>query len=301
MSIQAQWTDSRSTTTLTVQPRKVPLAVTILRSAIQAYSLLSTEKAGRFVNRLWFRPARTGGDSAFEYLLDNADSYTRLRFGISDLPVYSWGSGPVILWVHGWSGAGIQFGPMIESFVRQGYRVVVFDAPAHGRAQGERTDIFEMSEVVEQVAHLFGKIHGLIGHSLGAVAAALAVSRGLSVKRLALIAPPINLDHVVQLFGSQLAIPKPVLDVHTRLLEEMFGVELWHRLDMTQLVAKIEVKGLVISDVHDVEIPSLHGELIASHWQQSRFIETRHLGHYRILKDSQVLEELSTFLSLEAV
>lgn len=297
MSIQAQWIDSQNTAPLAVKPRKVAFAMQVLRWAIQVCNLLSTERAGRFVNRLWFKPARTGGGATFEYLLDNPDSYTRLSFGSSELPVYSWGSGPVILGVHGWSGAGIQFGPMIEPLVQQGYRVVVFDAPAHGRAQGERTDIFEMSQVVEQVAHLFGEIHGIIGHSLGAVAAVLAVNRGLPVNRLALIAPPINLDHVVHLFGSQLAIPQPVLDVHTGLLEKEFGPELWQRLDMTQLVARLEVDGLIISDVHDVEVPSLHGELIASHWQRSRFLETQHLGHYRILKDRQILEELSTFLA----
>lgn len=297
MSIHAQWIDSQSTATLAVKPRKVPLAMGVLRLAIKIYSLVSAEKAGRFVNRLWFTPTRTGGGATFEYLLDNADSYTRLRFGTSELPVYSWGSGPVVLMVHGWSGAGIQFGPMIEPLVQRGYRVVVFDAPGHGRAQGERTNIFEMSEVVEQVAHLFGEIHGIVGHSLGAVAAVLAINRGLPVNRLALIAPPINLDHVVHLFGSQLAIPQPVLDVHTGLLEDEFGAEIWQRLDMTQQVGQLEVDGLIISDVHDVEIPSLHGELIAGHWRRSRFLETRHLGHHRILKDRQVLEELSVFLA----
>ncbi|WP_152207172.1 alpha/beta hydrolase [Marinobacter changyiensis] len=296
MSIHTQWIDSENTVTLAVKPMKVPLAMRVLRSAIRIYSLLSAEKAGRFVNRLWFTPTRTGGGATFEYLLDNADSYTRLRFGTSELPVYSWGSGPVVLMVHGWSGAGIQFGPMIEPLVQRGYRVVVFDAPGHGRAQGERTHIFEMSEAVAQVADLFGQIHGIVGHSLGAVAAVLATTGGLPVNRLALMAPPLNLDHVVDLFGSQLAIPQPVLDVHAGLLEEEFGAELWQRLDMTQLVRRLEIDGLVVSDIHDVEIPSLHGELIAGHWQRCRFLETRNLGHYRILKDSQVLEELSAFL-----
>ncbi len=296
MNVQAQWVESSPITKVPTTSAKAPFALRALQKAIQLYSHISAERAGRFVNNLWFTPRRTGAGSRYEHLLERADTYTQLRFGVNEIPVYSWGDGPVILFVHGWSGSGLQFGAMVEPLIRQGYRVVIFDMPGHGRAQGDRTNVFEMSQVVQQVAHLFGNIHGIIAHSLGSVASVLAISQGLKVKKLSLIAPPMDLHFVVKMFGNQLAIPEKALQVHRRLLEEEFGVEVWDKLDLTLHSPSLEVDGLVISDLNDDEIPFEHGELIARHWHKARFLKTRALGHYRILKDEEVLKEVSAFL-----
>lgn len=297
MSIQAQWTDPHALATLPVR-RKSPFAMRAMSMAIQLYSGLSVERAGRFVNDLWFSPRRTGAGSKFEPLLDRADTFTQFKFGAYELPVYSWGEGPVVLCVHGWSGAGVQFGALVEPLVAQGFRVVAFDAPGHGRAQGSRTNVFEMKTVLEQVAQLFGQIHGVVGHSLGAVVAVLAAAGGLPVSKLTLIAPPTDLGYLVALFGSQLEIPERVLEVHARLLEEAFGADVWDTLDLPRQIARVQAEGLVISDLHDRQIPSVHGEIIASQWPRSTYVQTRELGHNRILEDEQVVTSISAFMSL---
>ncbi|OZG72262.1 alpha/beta hydrolase [Hahella sp. CCB-MM4] len=296
MNAQAQWVET-PLTKVSTRPTREPLALRALKKAIQVYSYISNERAGKWVNSLWFTPRRTGAGSRYEHLLEHADTHTQLRFGVNEIPVYSWGDGPVILFVHGWSGSGLQFGAMVEPLIRQGYRVVTFDMPGHGRAQGDRTNVFEMSEVVQQVAHMFGNVHGIIAHSLGSVASVLAVSQGLSVNKLTLIAPPADLNFVVKMFGQQLDIPEQTLAVHRRLLEEEFGKEVWNKLDLTLHSPSLELDGLVISDLNDDEIPFDHGELIARHWHNARFLKTHSLGHYRILKDADVLKEVSGFLA----
>ena len=297
MTIHAHWLDNAPQKKVSLQPKSEPFALKALKTGIQLYARLSVEGAGKFINGLWFTPRRTGMGARFEHLLDRADSFTQLRFGAYDLPVYSWGDGPVVLCVHGWSGSGIQFGSMVEPLVRQGYRVVVFDAPAHGRAQGQKTNIFEMKQVVEQVAHLFGDIHAIIAHSLGSVASVLAVADGLKVDKLALLAPPATLESVVNIFGEQLEIPENVLNVHRRLLETEFGQDVWKRLDLLEYTSQLKADGLIISDLNDDEVSFEHGELIARDWHHARFLKTASLGHYKILKDTAVLTEISGFLS----
>lgn len=39
--------------------------------------------------------------------------------------------------VHGWSGRGTQMSKIAEALVEQGYRIISFDAPAHGKADGK--------------------------------------------------------------------------------------------------------------------------------------------------------------------
>lgn len=131
-------------------PVNVGLSAT--RLALQLYARVSPRKAGQLFNRMAFRPSRLPMPTRYEHLLDNTDSYTQLQHGSRTIPVYSWGQGPVILGVHGWAGAGIQFGAWVDPLVEAGYRVVLFDAPAHGRAQGESTDLFEMADVTARVA-----------------------------------------------------------------------------------------------------------------------------------------------------
>ena len=43
-----------------------------------------------------------------------------------------WGAGPVVYLVHGWGGRGSQLASFVEPLLAGGFRVVMFDAPAHG-------------------------------------------------------------------------------------------------------------------------------------------------------------------------
>lgn len=263
---------------------------------INLYGRLTPEKAGRLVNRLWFTPTRSGAGARFEYLLERPDTFTQLRFGAHDLPVFSWGAGPVVLFVHGWSGAGIQFGAMVEPLVKAGYRVVVFDAPGHGRAQGSKTDVFEMARVVREVAEIFGQVHAVVAHSLGSVAAVVALTEGLVANRVALIAPPVSLASVMSSFAAQLGLSDAVVEVHARLLAQRFGGDVWQRLDLSELERLAGVPGLVISDGGDRQVPVAQSQRVAMGWPGATFVETRGLGHNRILESEKLLTELVGFL-----
>ena len=44
--------------------------------------------------------------------------------------MYSWGSGPTVLLVHGWEGRGSQLSAFAPALVKAGFRVVAVDMPA---------------------------------------------------------------------------------------------------------------------------------------------------------------------------
>src|SRR5437867_145831 len=66
-------------------------------------------------------------------------------FSVSDgkeqLAVMEWGSGPAVLFVHGWCSRGLRFSHMIAPLLEAEFKVVVFDAPAHGRSSGSHINI----------------------------------------------------------------------------------------------------------------------------------------------------------------
>ena len=267
-----------------------PKGFSPIRLALQLYGRIAPEKAGRLVNRMAFRPSRLPMPSRYEYLLDNADSYTQLQHGARTIPVYSWGQGPVILGVHGWAGAGIQFGAWVNPLVEAGYRVVLFDAPAHGRAQGESTNLFEMAEVVARVAASVGRVHGVLAHSIGCIAAARAIADGLKPDYLVMLAPPVSLTAVMDNLGRQLGLSQNVLAVHLQLMEERFGKSVWEQLDLEVLSRTLTQRGLTVIDDDDTSISPDESERVFNNWENANVLRTRGLGHHRLLWSPMVVD-----------
>ena len=267
-----------------------PKGFSPFRLALQLYGRIAPEKAGRLVNRMAFRPSRLPMPSRYEYLLDNADSYTQLQHGARTIPVYSWGQGPVILGVHGWAGAGIQFGAWVNPLVEAGYRVVLFDAPAHGRAQGESTNLFEMAEVVTRVAASVGRVHGVLAHSIGCIAAARAIADGLQPDYLVMLAPPVSLTAVMDNLGRQLGLSQNVLAVHLQLMEERFGKSVWEQLDLEVLSRTLTQRGLTVIDDDDTSISPDESERVFNNWENANVLRTRGLGHHRLLWSPMVVD-----------
>ncbi len=269
-------------------PTNVALSAT--RLALQLYGRLSPQKAGRLVNRMAFRPSRLPMPIRYEHLLDNTNSYTQLQHGSRTIPVYSWGQGPVILGVHGWAGAGIQFGAWIEPLLEAGYRVVLFDAPAHGRAQGESTDLFEMAEVITRVAASVGRVHGVLAHSIGGIAVARAIADGLQVSYLAMLAPPASLSSVMENLGRQLGLSPEVLAVHLQLMEERFGPSVWDQLDLETLSQTLGQRGLIVIDDDDTSISPAESQRVVENWHSANVLRTSGLGHNRLLWSPMVVD-----------
>jgi len=274
----------------TQQPAARRAGLSATRLALQLYARVAPQKAGQLVNRMAFRPSRLPLPIRYEHLLDTADSYTRLQQGAHSIPVYSWGKGPVILGVHGWAGAGIQFGAWVNPLVEAGYRVVLFDATAHGRAQGSSTDLFEIAEVTAKVADHVGQVHGILAHSMGCIAAARAIKDGLHAQHLVMLAPPLSLMAVMDNLGRQWGLSQDVLDVHLRLMEERFGNSVWDKLDLEALSRSLTQRGMIVIDDDDTSIAPNESERISTNWQAAQVLRTRGLGHHRLLWSPLVIE-----------
>lgn len=269
-------------------PVNVGLSAT--RLALQLYARVSPRKAGQLFNRMAFRPSRLPMPTRYEHLLDNTDSYTQLQHGSRTIPVYSWGQGPVILGVHGWAGAGIQFGAWVDPLVEAGYRVVLFDAPAHGRAQGESTDLFEMADVTARVAASVGQVHGVLAHSLGCIAVARSIADGLQTNYLAMLAPPVSLAATMKSLGRQFGLSPEALSVHLQLMEEQFGASVWDELNLETLSLSLTQQGLIVIDDDDTSVSPEESQRVAGNWARAEVLRTSGLGHHRLLWSPMVVE-----------
>lgn len=216
------------------------------------------------------------------------------------LPVWVWGAdGPPVFLVHGWEGRGAQLGAFVEPLVAAGHRVVAWDAPGHGEAPGRSSSLVALARALEAAVGRFGPGAGLVAHSAGAVAATYAFARALPVERAVYVAPGADLVAYSRLFARRLGLPESFRRRVQVRVERRIGVA-WSELEPLALAAAIDRPLLVLSDRGDREAPLSSVEALAARWPEARLVVTEGLGHRRILRDPEVVDAATRFLTGEA-
>lgn len=222
--------------------------------------------------------------------------FSRTLFRTKTLPTWRWGEGPAVLLVHGWGGHAGRLTPFVGPLLRAGFSIVAFDAPGHGIARGRVSSLPEFVAAIRAVEAEQGPFRAVIGHSLGAAAAALAVREGLGAQRLILLAPPSDLEKYTGRFARIMRIPPSVRDSMKKRLEKRFRIR-WAELKVAGRPASGDVSLLIFHDRRDARVPMRDGVAIVDTWPNARLVRTRGLGHHRILQDARVISRAVSFLA----
>lgn len=278
-----------------VKPTATPWQLMLMRRALRLVSSLSPWLAGQWVNFLWYRTHSVTVRPREQRLLDEAEWRT-VRFQGLTVQCYSWGSGPAVLLVHGWNGRAAQMTPIAKVLAERGFRVVAFDAPAHGKSAGRRTELPIISGVIGELAEQSGPFSAAVTHSFGGMCLMHAIHQGMRVERVVCIAPPLDVKTLVHQFAKILQLPDKTVGFHKRLLEKRFGENLWNVFSMTGWVENLDIPGLIIHDEQDTYVSVDDSKLIARTWPNSELLLTTGLGHSRILKSRTTMDRLTVFL-----
>ena len=272
-----------------------PVAPRLPRAVFSALGPVFPGLMGGWAYRLWFRTRRQPESAAGGQLAGVAE---RLLLPVDGRPlaVYRWGAGPVIIFVHGWSGRATQAGAFVGPLTAAGYCVLAFDAPAHGNTPGRCTNILEFAGALRAIASAFGPLHGAIAHSFGGMALAYALRHGLRVGRAVCIGTPARLEFLMERFACLLALPDPVLQDLRRRLERRFAEDVWEAISTDSSARMLNVPALIVHDRDDREVPWEQGARIAEAWPGAQFLATHGLGHRRILRDAATVESIVEFL-----
>lgn len=218
-------------------------------------------------------------------------------FGEIDIQAFSWGSGEeTVLLVHGWGGYGLQLSSFIEPLVRSGYRVLTFDAPAHGSTAGQQTNGLEMAEAIAMVARHQGPIAATIAHSLGATSTTMALSEGMLMGKVVYLGALCWLANAAKVFAKRSRLSVELESAFIQVVEAQFGRDLWHRFSIEQTAKNLTLPALLFHDTRDREVAIYESQRIAQIWAGARLVETSGLGHRRILYDEAVVRAAIEFL-----
>jgi pimeloyl-ACP methyl ester carboxylesterase len=216
----------------------------------------------------------------------------------------SWGEGPPVYLVHGWGGCQAHLGVFIKPLVAAGHRVIAFDLPSHndsgpGALAPGRATIVECARAVKAFVDTHGSARAIVGHSLGAKAAALAVAEGAQVERMVFLAPMGDFSLYLNTFAARHGFgPRIRAGLHRR-LDRRLGIPLFDT-DIAAAAARIDHPPLLlVHDPDDPDSPHWTSERIVEVWPGSTLVTTRGLGrlaHYRILRHRPAIDAALDFI-----
>jgi pimeloyl-ACP methyl ester carboxylesterase len=171
-----------------------------------------------------------------------------------------------------------------------------FDAPGHGDAPSRNASVIEHGRAVVSVGAFVGRLHGVVGHSVGGAAALYATRLGLRVDRIALVAPPVSPDRFAAGFAKLFDLPDDVHEAMLARLESRYGVRLAD-LDVRADAERTCAPLLVVHDVDDRIVPFDDGAAIAQLARAGRLVTTHGLGHVRVLRAPAVVDAVVPFIA----
>jgi pimeloyl-ACP methyl ester carboxylesterase len=277
----------------------MPLSFHLLRHGFHGLRALSPALAARLAERLFLTPPRHPLPPAEADALASGRAF-RIPHEGRHLAAWAWGPrhgmAPTVLLVHGWGGRAGQLRGFIAPLLARGFRVVAFDGPAHGASGGGQASILHFASALEALVGRVGPVHGVIAHSLGCAATAVALARGLEVAKACFLAPPARARTYYERFLGYLGLP-PAWVPEFSLRFARRGGFTWDQLEVPAVAPGLKAALRVFHDAEDREVPIAEGEAIVAAWPGAELHRTEGLGHRRILKSPEVQAKAVSFLA----
>lgn len=222
-----------------------------------------------------------------------------LLFQKKDLVTYFWpNTGPKIMLIHGWEGQAGNFTDVIQRLHKSGFSIITFDAPAHGLSEAGSTTLWAFGDAVMYMMEQHNPRY-LLSHSFGGVATVYALKNLASnnVRKYLLLCPPDSFNERIDQVAESVGITEKVKEK----LKDKLRAEVDEPLE--ELSVSNYVKDFSIPEVcilHDQEdrvVPIAQSLRVASNWKNATHQTIHGTGHFRILRDEEVLSLVTAFFS----
>ena len=271
-----------------------------LRTKFSTIGKLSPATAGKLAFNLFCTPYPKYKKSKAPAIFHQATPLSiKVTEGIT-IKGYEWNAnnpnGKTVLICHGYASNFYKFEQYVQPLLKEGFRVIGFDAPGHGKSEGKYINILIYKDAIEHIINALGPIDHFIGHSLGGITLAMIaenIENPLSHK-FVLIAPATK---TTTTYFTMMRLSEPV--------KEAFYNELKSRTSLP--VTYFEA---------DRAIENYRGEILWVHDQGDRvcpyedlvnfkntapknikFLITKDLGHNKVYKTPAVIHHTLAFFT----
>ncbi len=273
---------------------RIPWAI---RAGGQFLSAISSKWATLYAARLFTTPLRYPlPKRELQMDAESRQETIRVKKLGKDIVVYHYGGpGPKVLLVHGWAGRGTQLVKIADALIKEGYAVVSFDAPAHGKSPGKRTLMPEFIAAIHEIDAQFGPFEAAIGHSLGGMSVLNALGEGFAVQRAVTIGAGDIIKDIFDEFVRKMEMQPEISDKMKAYFEKRSDATM-DSYSSYLAASRTDVRVFVIHDTEDEDVPVHCAHHIYEHLQNRKLLITGGLGHRKILGDASVIAKIVGFL-----
>ena len=274
---------------------------------------LRAERLGRWLNRLALISPKVAGRMAFKIFctpfggklrekdrqfLATADNQIFLDIEGQKIACYEWGNSnqPTVCFVHGWESNAARWRYFIREAVKNGFRVVAFDAPAQGDSTGRVLNLHRFMRAFAGVVAHFGQPKAMVGHSLGggAIMQALDKTDILRPEKVVIIGSFNTSIQVFQNFADLLKLDEIILSGMKNEVFRRTGRSIEEFSNSHSVTQNHDVAALFLHDRDDDVVPVSDGRTNAAAWPGARYVET--VGHGHKMQHRSIVEAVMAFI-----
>ena len=272
----------------------IPIPV---RCFAKTLELISSRLASFFGIRLFITPVNFPIPKREQYMLKSAQK-KRLQIPEikKEIEILSYGySKKKVLLVHGWSGRSTQLFAFADKLLENGFMVISFDGPAHGKSTGRTTMMPEFLKTIEKINTTFGPFEAAIGHSFGATSLYNAAATFLDIKTFIAIGSGDRISDIISNFVKNLYLNEKSAKKIQSGLEKKWVIHL-DDFSSSTVAKKIKIPVLVVHDKTDGDVPVSCAYKIRQNLEKGSLFITNGLGHTKILRNNEVVHKSIKFI-----
>lgn len=288
------------------RPPKSNWRIEMVKKALNTLQHVSPRKTAEIIWHFFTQPGNVGYSPAQLAFIKQAEQFES-SYHNQRIQHYRWGSGDrKILLSHGWRSKASDFRRMVEALTAAGYTVEGIDMVAHGQSEGKHTALPEFRDILKDHYVKHGPYEAIIGHSIGGLAAGIVASELASdyqPAKLFLLAFPPYVRYFFQDIVRELGYRDEVFEAFCKLVDKHYDqpIDYFDLRAKTELLKDIDIH--MIYDENDQTVPLEKGHVVYECFQNAQFIQTKGLGHYKIMAfekiNDYILDALKSEVALD--
>lgn len=204
------------------------------------------------------------------------------------------GEGPPALLVHGWQSQAADMGALADALLDAGFSVWMPDLPGHGHAEGRHLSIPLAAATLKATQDHTGPLALALAHSYGGASLVQALHQGLQAARVVLLAAPTHYGTFARRAALQGCLPAPLVEPLMGQLAELLGTHP-DDIDMVAQARRLTQPALLIHSSDDPIVPQAGLRGVAQAWRNAQWLPLEGLGHFKVLSDAGVLQQIRSF------